>query len=255
MYKRIIVKVGTGVLSKVTGQLDESVLEKLVDQIVHLRERGVQVVLVTSGAVGAGKSILSKPDAGSPVIEKQLYAAVGQVKLMTMYADLFGRHGYSCAQVLATKEDFRDEMHYENMRNCFNALLPDGVVPVVNENDVVATAELMFTDNDELAGLVVSQLEADALIILTSTNGILDREGRTVTEVNVGNEGEVRGYITQEASAAGRGGMRTKFDIARGLAQKGADVYIANGKEPTVLLDIFDGKSRGTRFASVIKKS
>ncbi|HEV3245044.1 MAG TPA: glutamate 5-kinase [Candidatus Paceibacterota bacterium] len=251
MGKRIVVKVGTGVVSDDSGELDEDILKGLVDQIVHLREKGAQVVLVTSGAVGAGKSILSKRSTGSPVVQKQLYAAVGQVKLMGIYARLFAQHGYACAQVLATKEDFRDDMHYENMKNCLNALLPDGVVPIVNENDVIATAELMFTDNDELAGLVVSQLEADTLVILTSTDGILDREKKSVQEVRTDNVDEVSQYITDDTSSAGRGGMRTKFVIAAELSKRGTTVYIANGKSPNVLLDIFMGVPRGTRFVAV----
>jgi len=252
MSKRIVIKVGTGVLTGDAGELDARILEDLVDQIVQLRKEGVEVVLVTSGAVGAGKSVLAKHGTNTPVIEKQLYAAVGQVKLMTMYAELFGKRGYLCAQVLATKEDFRDESHYENMKNCLNALLPDGVVPIVNENDVVATTELMFTDNDELAGLIVSLLRADLFIILTSSDGILDTDGKTVAEVNPDNAERVAGYITLDTSAAGRGGMRTKFDIARRLASEGTSVYIAPGKAPRTLLDIFEGKPHGTRFATVV---
>jgi glutamate 5-kinase len=251
MSRRIVIKVGTGVVSNDAGELDQEILKRLVDQIVQLREKGAQVVLVTSGAVGAGKGILSKVHTGSPVVQKQLYAAVGQVKLMSIYAQLFERHGYSCAQVLATKEDFRDETHYENMKNCLNALLPDGVVPIINENDVVATAELMFSDNDELAGLVVSQLEADTLIILTTTDGILDAEKKTVPEVRADNRREVESFITDGTSSNGRGGMRTKFAIATELSQRGVEVYIASGRSGQVLMDIFSGTSRGTKFAAI----
>jgi len=246
-----VVKVGTGVVSNDTGELDQEILRRLVDQIVQLCEKGIHVVLVTSGAVGAGKGILSKSGTGSPVVQKQLYAAVGQVKLMSIYAQLFDRHGYSCAQVLATKEDFRDEMHYENMKNCLNALLPDGVVPIINENDVVATTELMFSDNDELAGLVVSLLEADTLVVLTSTDGILDADKKTVPEVRADNKREVESFISDDTSSNGRGGMRTKFAIATELSQHGTTVYIANGKSENVLTDIFSGISRGTRFAAI----
>jgi len=248
MAKRIIVKVGTNVISNAEGELDEGVMKHIVEHIVRLREGGKQVVLVTSGAVGAGKSIFSKRPTGSPVVQKQLYAAVGQVKLMARYAELFGRHGYSCAQVLATKEDFRDDAHYENMENCFNALLPDGVVPIVNENDVVATAELMFTDNDELAGLVATQLQADALIIFTGTNGVLDSTGKTVLEVSEENAGSVESFITNDTSGSGRGGMRTKFNVARRLAQQGTEVFIANGKQLSALDEILAGKTVATHF-------
>lgn len=255
MYKRIIVKVGTGVVSKASGQLDESVLSGLVDQIVQLRDNGSEVVLVTSGAVGAGKGILPSRAVGSQVVEKQLYAAVGQVKLMSTYAELFGRHGYLCAQVLATKEDFRDDVHYENMKNCFNAMLPGGIVPVVNENDVVATTELVFTDNDELAALVVAQLNADVLVILTSTDGILDADGKTVSEVNAENAHRVEEYITDGISASGRGGMQTKFKIARQLSQSGTEVYIVNGKTSGAILDILKEASKGTHFKAEKQKT
>jgi glutamate 5-kinase len=251
MSNRIVVKVGTGVVSNDSGELDQDILKRLVEQIVHLREKGTQVVLVTSGAVGAGKSILSKCETGSPVVQKQLYAAVGQVKLMSTYAQLLGGHGYSCAQVLATKEDFRDEMHCENMKNCLNALLPDGVIPIVNENDVVATTELMFTDNDELAGLVVSLLEADTLVILTSTDGILDPNKKTVPEVRADNREEVAKYINGDRSSGGRGGMHTKFAVAAELSKQGTVVYIANGKSENVLTDIFAEVPRGTKFLPV----
>jgi glutamate 5-kinase len=251
MSNRTVVKVGTGVVSNSAGELDQDILKRLVDQIVQLREKGTQVVLVTSGAVGAGKSLLSKRETGSPVVQKQLYAAVGQVKLMSTYAQLLGDHGYSCAQVLATKEDFRDEMHSENMKNCLNALLPDGVIPIVNENDVVATTELMFTDNDELAGLVVSLLKADTLVILTSTDGILDTEKKTVPEVRADNREEVATYISDDTSSNGRGGMRTKFSVATELSKKGTVVYIANGKSENVLTDIFADVPRGTKFLAV----
>ena len=248
MYKRTVVKIGTGALSTPSGELDIHVLGEIVSQIVLLREKGMEVVLVTSGAVGAGKSMLSKREGTTAVIEKQLYAAVGQVKLMNIYSELFEKHGYMCAQVLATKEDFRDEVHYQNMKNCLNALLPDGIVPIVNENDVVATTELMFTDNDELAGLIAEQLEADVLIVLTTTNGVLDADGNTVSEVSTENAAQVLGYINEEASATGRGGMRTKFNVAKGLSEKGIRVYIADGKAKNVLADISEGRACGTCF-------
>jgi len=250
MVKRVIVKVGTGVITNAEGEVDEKILGRIVEQIVRLRESGAQVVLVTSGAVGAGKSILSKRPTGTPVVQKQLYAAIGQVKLMGLYADFFGRHGYLCAQVLATKEDFRDDMHFSNMQNCFNALLLDGVVPIVNENDVVATEELMFTDNDELAALIVTQLNAHALVIFTSTDGILDEQGETVREVNGQNAPIVEKLITGEVSGSGRGGMRTKFDVAHSLAQKGVEVFIANGKKSYPLEDILASKAPATHFVA-----
>jgi glutamate 5-kinase len=250
MYKRIIIKIGTKVLTTDTGILDVEFLGHLVDQIVQLRRKGLQVVLVTSGAGGAGRSLLSLNDIESEVVKKQVFTAVGQVKLMTTYAELFRKYNYHCAQVLATKEDFRDEEHYQNMQNCFEGLLLDNVIPVVNENDVVATTELMFTDNDELAGLVAKQLRADALIILTSTDGILDNDKNTISEVNASNIKTVSGYISPDKSTGGRGGMTSKFAVAKELSEKGVAVHIVNGKIENVLQGVVEGQRIGTKFSA-----
>lgn len=248
--KRVVIKIGTKVLSKEDKTLDIEFLGSLVAQIAELKKQGLQVVLVSSGAVGAGRSILSLPETKSETVEKQIFAAVGQVKLMSSYSELFAAHNFHCAQVLATKEDFRDEMHYTNMQNCFEGLLLDNVVPIVNENDVVATAELMFTDNDELAGLVAEQLRADSLIILTGTDGVLDAAGNTISEVRASNSAAVAEYITPDTSTGGRGGMLSKFTVAKTLAEKGIAVFIANGRRENVLLSIAQGRGAGTHFAA-----
>ena len=246
--KRIIIKIGTKVLSREDGTLDIEFLSHMVEQIVKLRKTGAQVVLVTSGAVGAGKGLISLQDIKSEAVQKQIFAAVGQVKLMTTYAESFAKHKYHCAQVLATKEDFRDKEHYVNMQNCFEGLLLDNVIPIVNENDVVATTELLFTDNDELAGLVAKQLKADSLVILTNTEGILDDTKKTVPEVNQSNIKIVEGYIKPDKSTAGRGGMTSKFNTAKELAEQGTIVYIVNGKRTNVLIELMDGIQTGTKF-------
>ena len=245
---KIIIKIGTKVLSREDGTLDTDFLSRMVDQIVELRLIGTQVVLVTSGAVGAGKSLTKLRDESSETVRKQVFAAIGQVKLMTVYAELFARHGYHCAQVLATKEDFRDDKHYLNMQNCFEALLLDNVIPIVNENDVVATTELMFTDNDELAGLVAKQLKADRLIILTGTDGILDAGGKTVHIVDAGNIEEVSGYISPDKSAGGRGGMKSKFAVAEELSLQCITVRIVDGRGWNILDELTDRPQTGTTF-------
>lgn len=252
MYKRIVVKVGTKVLSADDGMLDGGVLRHLVKQIGDLKQKGVDVVLVTSGAVGAGRGLITLKQVDM-LAKKQVFAAVGQVKLMSMYADAFAKTGRLCAQVLATKEDFRDKAHYFNMQTCFQNLLSSGVVPIVNENDVVATTELLFTDNDELAGLVASQLHADAVVILTSVEGFLmdDRASgkeKVVSEIDLDVLGNYERYISPTKTDFGRGGMLTKFAIARKLTLQGIPVHIANGKRKNVLLDIIDGKAVGTKF-------
>jgi len=250
MYKRIVIKIGTKVLTTDTGILDTGLLAHLVDQVVQLRKKGLQVVLVTSGAGGAGRSMLTLTSIQSEVVKKQIFAAVGQVKLMSMYAELFAKHNYYCAQVLVTKEDFRDEEHYENMKNCFEGLLLDNVIPIVNENDVVATTELMFTDNDELAGFVVKQLAADALIILTGTNGILDNDGNTISEVTSSNIKTVFKYINPDKSTGGRGGMTSKFAVAKELAERGMVVHIVSGKKQNILQNVLAGHKIGTVFSA-----
>jgi len=252
MYKRIIVKVGTKVLSTESGVLDRAVVRRLVEQVVGVKNMGVEVVLVTSGAVGTGKGMLTLA-IEEKAAEKQVFAAVGQVKLMSTYAELFGREKQLCAQVLATKEDFRDRHHYLNMRTCLENLLKSGVVPVVNENDVVATTELLFTDNDELAGLVASQLNADAVVILTSVEGFLTGDPRDATscvvpEIDFNRIVSYKKYVVPDKTALGRGGMLTKFGIAQKLTLQGITVHLANGRSENVLVNIVRGARIGTTF-------
>lgn len=260
MYKRIIIKVGTRVLSKTNGQLNSSVMRALVEQIVELRKSGAEIVLVSSGAVGAGRGLLTQTLAAETIADKQVFAAVGQVKLMERYAAFFKRRGYHTAQVLVTKEDFRDREHYHNMRRCFINLLRDGIIPIVNENDVVAIKELVFTDNDELAGLVAAQLDADAVVLLTSTDGVLDRspsdpDAVTIHEITSADLSLYQRNITNEKTNVGRGGMRTKFSVAKKLMASGIAVHIALGTEPHVLREIYQGRAAGTRFVPARKTS
>ncbi|MDP2649151.1 MAG: glutamate 5-kinase [bacterium] len=252
MYKRIIIKVGTNVLTRGDGRLDIARLKHLVEQIAAARGRGAEVVLVSSGAMGAGRSLIT-PKKADKIAEKQVLAAVGQVELMRTYSEAFARHSLRCAQVLATKEDFRDRTHYLNMRTCFENLLASGVVPVVNENDVVATTELLFTDNDELAGLVASQLNADAVIILTSTEGFMagdpsDQKSKVVSEIAYGDIDSYEKYISPDKTSFGRGGMLTKFAIAKKLASQGIAMHLASGMRESVIADILGGRAVGTRF-------
>lgn len=260
MYTRLIVKIGTQVLSGTHGEIDERVLAHIVAQMVALKKSGIEVVLVSSGAVGSGRSLVQKKNAPETVADKQVYAAIGQVKLMATYARLFEKHKHLCAQVLVTKEDFRDRGHYHNMRRCFLNLLQSGVVPIVNENDVVAIEELVFTDNDELAGLVAAQLEASAVVLLTSVEGVLDGDPadprtKIIPEIDLKNIAAFKKYITREKTHTGRGGMMTKFAIAKKLVASGITVHIASGKRKNVLLDIVRGASVGTIFIPARKTS
>lgn len=250
--RKIVIKIGTNVLSGRDGLLDIAAMSHLVDQIAALKQGGKEVILVSSGAVGAGRAVLPLPGNLDKVVQRQVLAAVGQPLLMQRYGELFQPHDLHCAQVLATKEDFRDRQHYLNMKNCFLALLRDNIIPIVNENDVVAVSELMFTDNDELAGLVASMTGADTLVILSSVDGVLsgppgDPDTRLIPEIDVDDQQSVQ-FITAEKSAFGRGGMLTKFRFARQAARVGIVTYIANGKRPNVLTDLTAGEPAGTRF-------
>ncbi len=251
-FQKVVVKVGTNVLTKADGLLDMTNISQLVDQIADLKKRGTEVILVSSGAVGAGRSAYQVPSDWSKVVQRQVLSAIGQVRLMEVYRQLFGNYQLFCAQVLATKEDFRDRQHYLNMRNCFEALLRDQVVPIVNENDVVSVTELMFTDNDELAGLVAAMTNAEALIILSSVDGLLDgppddAESKVIPLIDPTDPKWLE-YILPSKSSFGRGGMHTKFRVAQKAARVGIDTFIANGRKPQVLESIIAGKVEGTRF-------
>ncbi|SFQ38825.1 glutamate 5-kinase [Hymenobacter arizonensis] len=238
-YRRLVVKIGSNVLTQDNGLPDLDRMEQLVAQIAALKAQGLEVILVSSGAVAAGRSLISLPAKADAVRGRQLLAAVGQVKLLSTYAELFGQHNLLCAQVLVTKEDFRDRQHYLNMRNCFQELLLREVIPIVNENDVIAVTELMFTDNDELAGLIAAQLGADALIILTNVDGIFDGDPRLPTsqllrEIAPTATGFAN-FVTSQRSQFGRGGMLTKCHMAHKVAKLGISVHIANGKTAGIL--------------------
>lgn len=246
-YGRIIVKIGSNVLTKPDGLPDTGRMEQLVAEMVAIRQRGIEVILVSSGAVASGRSLIKVDENIRPVAARQLLASVGQVQLINTYARLFSAHSQLCSQVLVTKEDFRDRQHYRNMQDCLEILLQHNVIPIVNENDVVSVTELMFTDNDELAGLVASMLGADALIILSNVDGIYN--GNVIMEtIEAGTSLEQ--YITVAKSSFGRGGMLTKAGMAQQVARLGITVHIANGTKNGVLTGVLDGALPHTRFVA-----
>ena len=251
-YRRLVVKIGSNVLTQPSGLPDEDRLAQLVAQLVALRSQGCEVIVVSSGAVAAGRSLITLPPRADAVRSRQLLAAVGQVKLLSLYAALLASHGRLGAQVLVTKEDFRDRQHYRNMKNCFQELLQQNVIPIVNENDVVSVTELMFTDNDELAGLVASMLDADALLILSNVDGIFDGDpaqpGAQVIRRIAPADTSFAEFVTATRSQFGRGGMLTKCSIAHKVAGLGISVHIANGKTPDILLGILNETAVSTWF-------
>jgi len=251
-YKRIVIKIGSNVLTLESGMPDLARIGHLVEQIAEIKKQGKEVILVSSGAVASGRSLVQVSEKFDAVASRQLLAAVGQVKLINTYAELFGRLGLVCAQVLVTKEDFRDRQHYLNMKNCFQILQQHDIIPVINENDVISITELMFTDNDELAGLVASMLNADALIILSNVDGIYNGNpkdaGSEVIREIAHTVTDLSSVITTQRSQFGRGGMLTKSHIARRVAQLGIAVHIANGTTENVLPRLLQESVVNTRF-------
>ena len=170
--KRMVVKVGSNVLTREDGKLDITRMSDLVDQIAWLKENGYEVILVSSGAVACGKRELKIEHKLDSVEQRQLFSAMGQAKLMNLYYDLFREYGLHVGQVLTMKENFLAERQYNNQRACMEVMLENGVVPIVNENDTVCVTELMFTDNDELSGLIAKMMKAEMLILLSNIDGL-----------------------------------------------------------------------------------
>ena len=240
-YTRIAVKIGSNVLTRKDGTLDITRMSALVDQIAELHHRGIGVIMISSGAVASGRSELKENKKLDAVSARQLYSAVGQAKLINRYYELFREHGIACGQVLTTKENFSTRRHYLNQKHCMEVMLGNGVIPIVNENDTVSVTELMFTDNDELSGLIATMMDMQALVILSNIDGVYDgnpndASSKVITDIEQQND--VSEYIQDGKSSLGRGGMATKYRIARKVASEGIAVIIANGKRDNILLDV-----------------
>ena len=245
-FNRIAIKVGSNVITQSDGSLNDGRILRLVEDIAILYKQGIEVVLITSGAVAAGRSEISLSKKTNIIAAKQVWAAIGQVKLMSSYQFLFGKYGIQAGQLLATKESFRDRRHYLNMKNCILAMVENKVLPIVNENDTISINELMFTDNDELSGLISSMMDCNSLIILSNVDGVYNGlPGHTGTELidKIDNDSDdLDQYISTLKSGFGRGGMITKCSIARKIASQGIDVFIANGTRDSIITDIVRGK-------------
>lgn len=254
MSKRIVVKIGSQVLCGPDGSLNQHVLSGLVEQLAGLQADGWQVLLVSSGAVAAGNGTADEKirQISDPVARKQVMAATGQVRLMETYRKLYQQQGLPIAQVLASKSDFQTRRHYLNMRGCIEALLTAGIVPVVNENDVVAVTELMFTDNDELASLLAGMVKADLLCLLSTVPGVYDGDPDDPATRCIERWDDTRyrigDIVARGTSALGRGGMHSKLSIARKTAKLGTEVVIADGTDPQIMSKILGEDNAGTRF-------
>lgn len=239
--RRIVIKVGSNVLTTDKGKLDITRVSSLVDQIAWLKEHRYEVILVSSGAVACGRQELKVEYALDSVEQRQLFSAIGQVKLVNLYYDLFREYGIHMGQVLTTKENFQPGEQYENQRQCMEVMIDNGVIPVVNENDTVSITELMFTDNDELSGLIARMMKAETLVLLSNIDGIYtgnpdDADAEVIRIVKPGESLEQ--YIQSSKSSAGRGGMESKYHTARTVADAGIKVIIANGNTPDILIDL-----------------
>ncbi len=242
--KRIVVKIGSNALTRPDGRLDVTRMSALVDQIAWLRQHGCEVILVSSGAVACGRRELNNVDHELDSVEqRQLFSALGQAKLIGLYYDLFREYHIHVGQVLTMKENFRPGEQYENQRACMRVMLENGVLPIVNENDTVSVTELMFTDNDELSGLIAQMMQADTLVLLSNIDGIYtgnpaDPASKLISEVAIGTD--LSQYIQTEKSSAGRGGMQSKYATASKIQQAGISVIIANGKRENILVDLIE---------------
>ena len=236
--ERIVVKVGSNVLTTPTGKLDITRLSAIVDQIAWLKEHRYEVILVSSGAVACGRSELKVEYALDSVEQRQIYSAIGQVKLITHYYDLFREYGIHIGQVLTMRENFQQGEQYDNQRACMEVMLDNAVIPIVNENDTVSITELMFTDNDELSGLISQMMGAKTLVLLSNVDGIYtgnpaEPDSQLIAKVNP--KDQLDKYIQAEKSSAGRGGMESKYKTARQVSQSGIRVIIANGRRDNIL--------------------
>jgi glutamate 5-kinase len=250
---RLVVKLGTGVLTDRRKQIDPAQLGQLVAQIAALRKAGKEVVLVSSGAIGAGMGVLGYDKRPTELAELQACAAVGQPSLMASYAEFFAKHGLHVAQVLLTHDDLQHHDRHLNARNTLVTLLGRGVVPIINENDAVSLAEIKFGDNDKLSALVASLLPADLLVILTTVDGVLENFGKAnpktisiIEKIDAGIE-KLAGGTSSETAV---GGMKSKIEAAKIVVRSGIPLVIASGKKKKALEDILAGEDEGTLFVA-----
>ena len=252
-YKRVVIKVGTSTLTHKTGKLNIKILDNLAYVLSDLKNMGMDVVLVTSGAIGVGAKKLGLNKRPDTVKLKQASAAVGQCELMYLYDKFFSEYNQVIAQILLTKNSFSDKEKYQNVYNTFDALFDAGAIPIVNENDTVATDELKFGDNDTLGATVAKLTNADLLIILTDTNGLYDsdpnknKNAKLLSEVSKITP-DIEKMAGGVVSNVGTGGMTTKISAAKIATNAGITTVVTNGKNPKDIYKIIEGKNVGTTF-------
>src|ERR1022692_600504 len=250
---RIVVKLGTGVLTDSRKQPDLAQMGQLVAQVAEQRQAGREIVLVSSGAVGAGMGALGYERRPSDLAELQACAAVGQSRLMAIYEKLFAAHNLSVAQILLTHDDLEHHERHLNARNTLVTLLHRGVVPIINENDAVSVTELKFGDNDKLSALVASLLPADLLVILTTVDGVIENfskaNPKTISIIEH-IDSAIEGMAGGTTSATAVGGMKSKIEAAKIVVRSGIPLVIASGKRKGVLARVVAGEDEGTLFVA-----
>ncbi len=250
---RVVVKLGTGVLTDSRKLIDPAQLAQLVAQLAALKKAGKEIVLVTSGAVGAGMGALGYENRPTNLAEKQACAAVGQSRLMAVYDKLFSAHGLVVAQVLLTHDDLEHHERHLNARNTLVTLLDRGVVPIINENDAVSFTEIKFGDNDKLSALVASLLPADLLVILTTVEGVIENFGaanaKTISVIEQ-IDGAIEAMAGGTTSVTAVGGMKSKIDAAKIVVRSGIPLVIASGQKNNALMQILAGAEEGTLFVA-----
>lgn len=257
--KRVVIKVGTRVIDDEATHFNRPIIESLVSEIAQLRSRGIDVLLVTSGAVGAGLRTLNVPKRPASAPLRQAYAAVGQGRLMHLYSELFARHGLITAQVLLTRYDLGRRESYLNARETLQHLLTIGVIPIINENDTVAVEELTFGDNDVLAALVAGGIGADLLVLLTTVDGLFrayddDSKSGQLIECVDGDFVEARQWIQPKNDTLSMGGMESKLEAARKASLQGALTAIANGHRMGIIGQLLNGDAPATWIMPNVKK-
>jgi glutamate 5-kinase len=256
MSKRIVIKMGTSVLTGGERQLDHPRMAELVRQCAELHQEGYDMVLVTSGAVAVGRARLNFPNLAPTIASKQLFAAVGQSRLMLTWERFFEIYGIHVGQILLTRADVENRQRYLNARDAFSALLDHRIVPIVNENDAVATEEIKVGDNDNISALVATMIGAALLILLTDQPGLytadprVDPTAQLIPEVRKIDE-TLRRLVGGSKSGLGVGGMITKLEAADKARRAGSDVVITSGREPNVILRVVAGETLGTRFPAL----
>ena len=253
--RRVVVKVGSQLLTNIPGTTKQERIRLLVAELALLREAGIEVILVTSGAIGAGMKLLGDQKRPTDLGSLQARAAIGQSRLMSLYEQACQEHGFHCGQMLLSADDVKDRKRHLNIRNCLSALLSEGVLPIINENDTVSVEEICFGDNDRLAALVGTMVRADLVVLLTTINGLRER-----TEAGLGKRLSVVQGLTEAIRRMAKGtdgnpfsvgGMRTKLDAADITCTSGEYMWIVDGADFSVLRKVMSGEDIGTLFVPV----